>query len=44
MFSYFENQKFIQFLCFISQIQYRNEDQNFKSNTAFQFIKKTKWH
>ena len=31
-------------LCFISQLQYRKEDLNFKSNIAFQFIKKTKWH
>ena len=39
MFSYFENQKKT-FLCFMSQLQYRNENQNFISNFVFQFIKK----
>ena len=32
------------FWCFLSQLQYRNENQNFISNFIFQFIKKTKWH
>ena len=32
------------FLCFMSQLQYRNENQNFVSNFVFQFIKKMKWH
>ena len=32
------------FWCFLSQLQYRNENQNFFSNFIFQFIKKTKWH
>ena len=36
MFSYFENL----FRCFLSQLQYRNENQNFNSNFIFQFIKK----
>ena len=31
-------------LFFMSQLQYRNENQNFISNFVFQFIKKTKWH
>ena len=31
-------------LMFLSQFQYRNENQNFISNFIFQFIKKTKWH
>ena len=33
-------------LCFMSQLQYRNENQNFISSFIFQFIKekKTKWH
>ena len=29
---------------FISQLQYRSENQNFISNLVFQFIKKMKWH
>ena len=28
----------------MSQLQYRNENQNYLSNFIFQFIKKTKWH
>ena len=32
------------FWCFLSQLQYRNENQNFISNFIFQFIKKSKWH
>ena len=35
------------FWCFLSQLQYRKENQNFISNFIFQFIKnknKTKWH
>ena len=32
------------FWCFLSQLQYRNENQNFLSNFIFQFIKKTKRH
>ena len=28
----------------MSQLQYRNENQNFISNFVFQFIKKAKWH
>ena len=28
----------------MSQLQYRNENQNFLSNFVFQFIKKMKWH
>ena len=28
----------------MSQLQYRNENQNFIPNFVFQFIKKTKWH
>ena len=31
-------------LCFMSQFQCRNKNQNFISNFIFQFIKKTKWH
>ena len=31
-------------LCFMSQLQYRNKNQNFISNFVFQFIKKAKWH
>ena len=31
-------------LCFMSQLQYRNENQNFISNFVFRFIEKTKWH
>ena len=27
----------------MTQLQYRNENQNFISNFVFQFIKKTKW-
>ena len=29
-------------LCFMSQLQYRNENQNFISDFVFQFIKKSK--
>ena len=29
-------------LCFMSQLQYRNENQNFISDFVFQFIKKNK--
>ena len=32
------------FWCFRSQLQYKNENQNFISNFIFQFIKKPKWH
>ena len=32
------------FWCFLSQLQYRNENQIFISNFLFQFIKKAKWH
>ena len=32
------------FWCFLSQLQYRNENENFISNFIFQLIKKTKWH
>ena len=28
----------------MSQLQHRNENQNFISNFVLQFIKKTKWH
>ena len=28
----------------MSQLQYRNENQNFISNFVFKFIKKMKWH
>ena len=31
-------------LCFMSQLQIRNKNQNFISNLVFQFIKKMKWH
>ena len=31
-------------LRFMSQLLYREENQNFVSNFVFQFIKKTKWH
>ena len=31
-------------LIFLSQLQYRNENQNVISNFIFQFIKKAKWH
>ena len=31
-------------LCFMSQLQYRNENRNFISIFVFQFIKKTKGH
>ena len=32
------------YLVRISQLQYRNENQNIIPNFIFQFVKKTKWH
>ena len=40
MFPYFENLKTIYVYVFMSQLQYKNENQNFLSNFLFQFIKK----
>ena len=37
---YFENLKNHFVLCFASQLQYRNKNQNFVSSFVFQFIKK----
>ena len=32
------------FWCFLSELQYWNENQNYISNFIFQLMKKTKWH
>ena len=32
--------RYTDFWCFLSQLQYKNENQNFISNFTFQFIKK----
>ena len=37
---YFENRKTILSHVFVSRLQYKNKNQNFISNFAFQFIKK----
>ena len=46
MSSYFENRKnsLVLVFCFMYQLQYRNKNENFISNFAVQFIKKTKCH